>query len=56
MSEGGKGVLVFVAGVRLGVFVGSGVIGVEVDLGVLLAGGVVFWGVGDTVFVLLGVD
>ena len=42
VSEGGSGVFVNVAGVRLGVLVGKGVFGVDVGFGVLLAAGVVF--------------
>ena len=52
---GGSGVLVKVAGVRLGVFVGSGVFGVIVGLGVFVGAGVVFCAVGAVVFDGLGV-
>jgi acetyltransferase-like isoleucine patch superfamily enzyme len=47
VSDGGRGVFVQVAGVRFGVFVGSGVLGVLVGAGVF---------VGRGVFVAAGVD
>ena len=47
---GGKGVNVYVAGVRFGVLVGRGVFGVAVFWGVFVAAGVVFWSVGTTVW------
>lgn len=60
VSVGGRGVFVQVAGVRLGVLVGRGVLGVYVGagvfvgLGVFEAAGVVFTRVGYWVFVEAG--
>ncbi len=52
---GGRGVLVKVAGVRFGVLVGSGVLGVFVGGGVFVGAGVVFCAVGAAVLEAIGV-